>query len=124
MARPRQCRWVRGEPQADFFKPRGIPMRDLSSVDLTVEELEALRLADLEGLYHEAAAESMGISRPTFSRVLTSARWKVADALINAKALKIKGGSYALEEGRKGRLHRRRRGWGPHGPPWAGPPTG
>ncbi len=124
MVRPRQCRWVSGEPRADFFKPRGIPMRELSTVELTVEELEALRLTDLEGLYQEAAAESMGVSRPTFSRVLSSARWKVADALINAKALKIKGGIYALSEAERGGPRRGRRGWGPHGPPWAGPPPG
>lgn len=55
-----------------------------------MDELEAIRLADYEGFYHEKAAEHMGISRPTFGRILDGARRKVADAIINGKALQIK----------------------------------
>lgn len=65
----------------------GVPARELSAVTLSHDELEALRLADLEGLYHEAAAERMGVSRPTFGRVLERARRKVAIALVEGCVL-------------------------------------
>ena len=71
------------------FKPQGIPARALEEVALTLDELEALRLADLEGLYHEQAAERMGVSRTTFGRTLTEGRRKVADALVQGKMLRI-----------------------------------
>mgnify|MGYP005854640877 CR=1 FL=1 len=71
-------------------------MRELEQVDLTVEELEALRLADLEGLYQEEAAEMMEVSRQTFQRVLREARRKVAEALIQGKALGVSGGDYVV----------------------------
>jgi predicted DNA-binding protein (UPF0251 family) len=85
----------------DFFKPRGIPLRELEEERLSVEELEALKLADIEGLYQEDAAERMEVSRPTFQRVLKSARGKVARCLVEGKALGIEGGNYVL--GGKGR---------------------
>jgi uncharacterized protein len=96
MARPAKPRFVTGEPCVDFFKPRGIPMRDLEQERISVEELEALRLVDLEGLYQEDAAERMEISRATFQRVLKSARAKVAGCLVEGKALGIEGGNYVL----------------------------
>jgi len=83
-------------PQVAYFKPAGIPLRVLEEVGLTVEEVEAIRLKDLESLEQEQCAERMHISRPTFHRVLGSARRKVAEALINGKAMRIEGGNFAL----------------------------
>jgi predicted DNA-binding protein (UPF0251 family) len=87
--RPKLNRCVSGIPGATFFKPRGIPMTMLETVVLTLDEFEALRLADKEGQYHEQAAGSMGVSRTTFGRVLASARSKVAEALVSGKALVV-----------------------------------
>jgi len=92
MPRPRCQRWIGFLPGATYFKPAGIPLRALEEVIVTLDEIEALRLADLEGRYQEAAAERMKISRPTFARTVESARRKVADALVNGKALRIEGG--------------------------------
>jgi len=96
LSRPRKPRCVRGEPAYVFFKPQGIPLRELELVSLSVEELEALRLADIEGLYQEDAAERMEVSRATFQRVLKEAHTKVATALVEGKALGIEGGDYVL----------------------------
>ncbi len=96
MARPVKWRHVAALPQATYFKPAGVPLRALEDVALTVEEAEAIRLKDLEGLEQEECAESMRVSRPTFHRVLQSARRKVADVLVNGKALRIQGGNFAL----------------------------
>jgi len=96
LPRPRKPRCVRDEPAYGFFKPQGIPLRELEVVRLSVEELEALRLADIEELYHEDAALRMEISRPTFHRVLKEAHRKVATALVDGKALGIEGGDYVL----------------------------
>ncbi len=98
MPRPRQCRRVARLPQATFYKPRGVPLRMLEQVALTVDELEAIRLADLEGLYQEKAAQRMNVSRQTFGRILEAARQKVADVLVNGKVLLIEGGSVELVE--------------------------
>jgi len=76
-------------PESNYFKPRGVPLSALEEVILTVDEFEAIRLADHEGLYHEEAAVRMSVSRATFGRILDSARGKVADAIVNGKALKI-----------------------------------
>jgi len=86
MARPCRCRRIRCNPDTNYFKPRGIPLDMLEEVNLTLDELEAVRLADLEGLYQEDAAKKMNISRQTFGN-------KIADVLLNAKALKIEGGT-------------------------------
>jgi len=101
MARPKCCRLVGGDPRQNYFKPRGIPLTELEEVVLGIDELEALRLGDLEGLYHEEAAERMHISRPTFGRIIEAARRKVADALVNAKALKIEGGTVKMADKRE-----------------------
>lgn len=93
MPRPPCCRRIAGSPLAAVFKPIGIPMRDLEEVVMTLDEFEALRLADLNGLYQEQAATQMGISRPTFSRIVDAARRKVADALVHGRALRIEGGA-------------------------------
>jgi len=102
-------------PQANFYKPRGIPLSVLQHITLTVDELEAIRLADLQGLYQEQAAEKMNISRQTFGRILESAHKKIADALVNGKALSIQGGQIELAvppEMIPGPPHRFRRGHG------------
>jgi predicted DNA-binding protein (UPF0251 family) len=74
------------------FKPVGVPMTALDEVILTLDEFEAVRLADLGRLYQEQAADQMNVSRPTFSRILETAHRKVADALVHGKALRIQGG--------------------------------
>lgn len=89
MARPCKCRTIDVNPATTYFKPRGIPMSTLEEITLQLDELEALRLADLEGLYQADAAQRMGISRQTFANIITRSRNKVAQALIHGKALKI-----------------------------------
>jgi predicted DNA-binding protein (UPF0251 family) len=84
-------------PEITYFTPVGIPSRFLEEVYLSVEEAEAIRLKDLQGLEQEECAQGMRISRPTFHRVLESARRKVADALVNGKAIRIEGGNFELE---------------------------
>jgi predicted DNA-binding protein (UPF0251 family) len=96
MPRPRKCRRVESLPGTTYFKPAGIPMRMLEDVLLTVDEVEALRLKEIEQLDQEAGAERMGISRPTFQRILASARKKAADAVLNGKAIRIEGGIFAM----------------------------
>ena len=97
MPRPCKHRRVCGNPRADYFKPRGIPVSDLDEVVLTIDEFEAVRLADLEELYQEKAALNMNISRQTFGNIVVSAHKKIADAIINGKALKIEGGTVKLK---------------------------
>jgi len=89
MSRPKKCRCIGCKPNASFFKPQGTPLADLEQVDLGLDELEAMRLADYEGFYHEEAATSMNVSRATFGRIISEARRKVADAIIHGKALTI-----------------------------------
>ncbi len=89
MPRPKKCRMIGEMPEVLFFKPRGIPTRDLEIVELSMDELEAIKLKDLAGLSQEECARKMSISRPTFHRILKDARRKIADALINGKAIKL-----------------------------------
>jgi predicted DNA-binding protein (UPF0251 family) len=89
VARPFKKRNMCRDLRAAYFKPRGIPLTDLAEVVLKFDELETVRLADLEGLYHEEAAARMGISRATFGNTLHRAHKKIADALLGQKALKI-----------------------------------
>jgi predicted DNA-binding protein (UPF0251 family) len=96
MPRPPKFRRVAYLPEVTYFKPAGIPLRALEEVVLSVEEVEALRLKDIEGLEQEEGAEKMNISRPTFQRVLASARQKIADAILNGKAVNIKGGNFEM----------------------------
>jgi predicted DNA-binding protein (UPF0251 family) len=116
MPRPHNFRKVGCLPQSSFFKPRGIPLSTLQQVFLTVDEFEAVRLADFEGLYQEDAAARMNVSRQTFGRILESAHRKIADALVNGKALSIEGGPYELDPRLAGPIgpspHRFRRGHG------------
>ncbi len=94
--RPRKHRLVRSSPATRFYKPRGIPMREMEIVRLKDEEWEALLLADYRRLQQEEAARLMGVSRPTFSRVLGSARRAVAKALAEGAALEIGGGDFRM----------------------------
>ena len=124
MVRPRKDRMVDIDPRASYFKPRGIPMIELQEVRLTIDELEALRLADLNGLSHEKAGKEMGVSRATFGRIVEAARRIVADALINGKAINVKGGSYKLAGTRQSRpfiCDQCRSAW--HEPPGTGRPN-
>ena len=97
MTRPCCLRHVCHRPPAIYFKPAGIPLRDLEEVTLTLDEAESLRLADLEALYQKEAAAKMKISRATFARIVEQARRKVADALIHGKALRMEGGHVVLK---------------------------
>ena len=92
MGRPQNCRRVKYIPECDFYKPRGVPLSSCEILNLSLDELEAVRLADKEGLYQEKAAEHMNISRQTFGRILESAHRKIAEALVGGMALKIEGG--------------------------------
>jgi predicted DNA-binding protein (UPF0251 family) len=76
-------------PGLTYFKPAGVPLRFLDEVRLSIEEVEAIRLKDIDDLDQEQCAGKMNISRPTFQRVLESARKKIADALLNGKAVRI-----------------------------------
>ncbi len=89
MSRPRIKRRILFEPGVTYYKPAGVPIRDLEEVELGLDGIEALRLSDVIGLSQDEAAEKMGVSQPTFHRILDKARKKVADALINGKAIKI-----------------------------------
>lgn len=101
MARPTKCRFVDAQPRVTGFKPSGVPAHELETVALGLDELEALRLADLEALYQDAAAERMGISRATFSRLIQVARQKVASALFDGKVLLFQGGPVAVGTARR-----------------------
>jgi len=96
MPRPKKWRRVEIIPNEKYFIPFGKPKCELSENILKVEELEAMRLKDLELLDQDACAERMQISRQTFQRILAEARAKVTDALLNDKALSIRGGNYTL----------------------------
>ena len=87
MTRPEKLRKIGCTAGEKAFKPIGRPIGDLEVEPLRLDELEALRLADLEGLYQETAAARMGVSRPTFSRILARARAAVARALVEERVL-------------------------------------
>ena len=90
--RPKKTRWIKCEPGERCFRPQCKPLSELEGVYLTIDEFEALRLADVEGLRQVEAAKKMHVSRPTFTRIYAVARAKVGDALVNIKAIKIEGG--------------------------------
>jgi len=93
MSRPCKCRHIESTPAVRYFKPLAVPLCELEETELSLDEFEALRLADLGGLYQEDAAGRMKISRQTFANIVHEARRKVADALVHGKALKIMGSS-------------------------------
>jgi predicted DNA-binding protein (UPF0251 family) len=96
MGRPKKCRWVEIEPGVTFFKPRGIPLRSLQQIVITVDELEAMRLADFLEMTQEEVAQKMQVSRPTVTRMLSRAHRAVAEALVHGKAICIQGGDYCV----------------------------
>ncbi len=96
--RPKSCRRVEDTPRVRCFKPQGIPRGRLEEVVVTVDELEALRLADLEGLYQAEAAENMNVSRQTFGRIIESAHKKVAEAFVQGKSIVFEGGVFMKDE--------------------------
>jgi uncharacterized protein len=96
MPRPIKSRRVNFLPEVKYYKPAGIPIRNVEEVCLSIEEVEAIRLKDLEGLEQEESAEMMNISRPTFHRVLNSAHHKIAEALFSGKAIRIGGGNFEI----------------------------
>jgi len=98
MPRPKCCRHICGVPDKNYFKPRGIPASDLEEVVLNLDEYEAIRLADYEQLYQEEAAVGMNISRQTFGRIIEAAHKKIADVLMNGKALIIEGGEVNIDK--------------------------
>lgn len=89
MARPTCPRRITHSPRAAYYKPAGIPLCELREVELGADELEAIRLADVEDLYHTEAAERMGVSRQTFDRIVLRAHKKIGAALVNGQALRI-----------------------------------
>lgn len=90
--RPKKIRWIKRAPRERCYKPICRPLSKLKSVYLTFDEFEAVRLADFEGLKQLDAAKRMRISRPTFSRIVSSAHRKIADGVVNIKAIRIEGG--------------------------------
>jgi len=89
MPRPRLCRRIEFNPNITYFKPQGVPMRDLEMIELTAEEVEALRLRNTEDLEQEEAAKKMNTTQSTFQRILSSAYKKITEAIIDGKAIKI-----------------------------------
>jgi uncharacterized protein len=96
LARPQKDRIVACDPAISYFKPRGVPLRQIEEVRLTIDQMEALRLADLEGLSQQDAGLRMGVSRATFGRIIQQARKVVAEAIINGKAILLEGGNYQV----------------------------
>ncbi len=99
MPRKKLHRMVTREPPVSVYKPAGIPAMDLEEILISIDEFEALRLADFEGLSQRDASIAMKISQPTFNRVLSSARHKVASGLVQGHVLRIEGGRYVLADG-------------------------
>lgn len=89
MTRPKRCRRVCIDPRYMVFKPKGVPMRVIESIEMGLDELEALRLSDVEGLSQTDGAKRMDVSQPTFNRILSGARSKAARALTQGMALRI-----------------------------------
>lgn len=99
--RPKKTRWVKCLPGERCFRPKGKPLSKLEGICLTIDEFEAVRLADLEELKHFQAAYLMKVSRPTFTRILSAAHKKIADGLVNVKAIKIEGGCCCIASPRR-----------------------
>ncbi|MGY5865168.1 MAG: DUF134 domain-containing protein [Candidatus Thorarchaeota archaeon] len=102
MPRRKRHRFVHREPTVSVYKPAGIPAKELEEILLAVDEFEAIRLADYEGMNQREACTIMKISQPTFNRILASARNKVAQGLVEGQVLRIEGGRYVLGDGSGG----------------------
>ena len=111
MPRPRRCRRVCCDPDYRLFKPQGTPTTRLEKIDLELDELEALRLADALDLPQLEAASQMDVSQPTYNRILKSARWKVTKAIVEGCALRIREGrqNEAIQLSMSDRVGRARR---------------
>ena len=94
-------RWIDQPPNVTFFKPGGVPRRMLKTITLAIDEYEAIRLADYQGLEHLQAAEKMDISRPTFTRLIDKARQKIAMAIIEGMELVVEGGNIEFRNSRR-----------------------
>jgi len=103
LPRPRRRRRVYFRPSITYFKPAGARLAHLEESILTIDELEAIRLTDLLETPQKQAAKKMNISQSTFHRIISSARKKLADAVVNGKAIRVEGGNYIM-------AGRRRRG--------------
>jgi len=97
MPRPRCRRRIGLNPETTYFKPSGVPMRQLQEVNLTIDEFEAIRLKDLLGMSQKEAAAKMNISQPTFHRLVSDARRNLADGIVNGKAIRIYGGNFLMD---------------------------
>lgn len=106
MPRPPKERTVAQLPPVTEYKPAGVRMCDLEVMILTVEEMEAVRLADVEGLEQADAAASMEVSAPTFNRILGGAHRKIGTALWRGQALRVEGGTFRLAPHRQGQCRR------------------
>lgn len=102
MGRRKKRRFVQGVPEVMFFKPQGVPMRQLQRSSIDVDGFEALRLVDGLGYTQQEAADMMGVSRPTLSRILNEARRGIAHALTHGWAIEIEGGAYHLADDASG----------------------
>ena len=111
MPRPQCCRQIAHAPTCAVFMPAGVPACDLKEVVLFLDEYEAIRLADLEGLYQDQAAGRMNVSRQTFGRILEAARKKVAQVLMEGNLLRIEGGQVKMCKGRTFKCHDCQRPW-------------
>ena len=94
--RPPKQKQVQQLPPVNLFKPAGSRLADVAEVVLTIEEMEAIRLADVEGMDQEPGSECMNISRPTFHRMLERAHQKIGQALWEGKAIRIEGGNFRV----------------------------
>lgn len=106
MTRPYKTRKVVAEPRAYYFKPRAIPLCGLEETVLQLDEFQALKYAELDGMEQAPSAAAMKVSRQTFSNILASARRKLADAVVNGKALKIEGGPVEMARPHCGGKHK------------------
>ncbi len=107
MSRPQKCRFIQNLPEESFFNPTVDDLDIIEQVIISFDELEALRLADLEGLSQAESAEIMGISRSTFGRIIEKARKNSADALINKKKIFIMGGKFCNKHDKKSNCNRK-----------------
>lgn len=98
MPNKKKNRKIAMPPIMEGYKPFGIPLREIESVNLLFEEFEAIRLADYENLTQEEAAEKMRISRPTFTRLYEKARKNIAKAFVEGKVILIHGGTYVTDD--------------------------
>jgi predicted DNA-binding protein (UPF0251 family) len=122
MPKPKKPRRISFRPTATYFKPQGVPLSAIKEVNLTLDELEAVRLVDFEDLEQIEAAEKMKISQSTLQRILKQARQKNAGALVKGMAIKVEGGEVIMP--RLGRGVGRGRGRGRMGGPYAAGPLG